>query len=141
MVTSLLFVELYLQVSTGDLIKGHVERALSGNQYSLGVVVFIFIGFGNFKPESDLPGECLIFHEDGEEELFEFIGAEGLQVKEVDNDPEDLLQVTKSIAADVRVFVEKHLDFGRLSPDIIPFLGEDEDVVPGGLQDHFGVLH
>ena len=83
----------------------------------------------------------MIFHEDGEEELFEFIGAEGLQVKEVDNDPEDLLQVTKSIAADVRVFVEKHLDFGRLSPDIILFLGKDEDVVPGGLQDHFGVLH
>ena len=60
------------------LIEGHVKGALAGDENALRVVVVVFSDFGYFEPEVDLSGEGMIFHEDGQKELFEFVIAEGL---------------------------------------------------------------
>jgi hypothetical protein len=141
MIAALFLMELNLQVVPGDLVESHIERALPSDENGLGVVVLVVTAcFRDFEAEGDLAGEGLVFHENRQEKLFEFISAERFQVKKIDNDPKDLLQVVKFIATYILVLSKKLLDFTGSPPHVLLFLGINEDIVPGGLEDHFRVL-
>ena len=106
----------------------------------MGVEVLVVACFGYFEAEGDLAGEGLVFHENRQEKLFKFISAERFQVQEIDNDAKDLLQVVKFIASYILALPKKLLDFTGSPPHVLLFLGINEDIVPGSLEDHFGVL-
>jgi len=82
-----------------------------------------------------------MLHQYGQEELFEFISAERLQIEEVNNKIKHFLEVAEVVGPNVGVLFEKDLYFRGSGPLVFFVFCEDEDIIPHCLNDHPWVLY
>jgi hypothetical protein len=141
MVATFFLVEFDLDGLTGELEEGHIEGALSCDKNALSDKVLIISSFGDLEPKCNFPGQIMVLHQDGQEELFELISAEGLEIEEVDDYAKDFLNICELVATDKGMFLEENLNFCWSAPFVLAWLVIDEDVVPGCFEDHLRVLN
>ena len=82
----------------------------------------------------------MIFHENGQKELFELISTKTFQIQIIDNQSKHLLKIVELITTNELILFEELLYLTWFQPVVFLSFGKNEDVVPSCLQNHLWVF-